>query len=157
MKPPFNLKTPLKAPPLTKNYSLVGVAFDYLMRFYLEYHNKKTIIQRNYWVADCSFKEIMRDVANRRLIEMELIQFYNSQNTLKSLIRRISSLYGQARYNYYTFLRTGTLTRDLIYSTIFLAKLDNYYRNLGNFPVGLITKSGQGSANFNRTNNFHNP
>ena len=35
-RPKGKLDKPLLAPPLTKNYQLVGIAFDYLLRFYLE-------------------------------------------------------------------------------------------------------------------------
>jgi hypothetical protein len=35
-KPDFTLKLPILAPPLTESYGLVGTAFDYLLRFYLE-------------------------------------------------------------------------------------------------------------------------
>ena len=56
LTPSFNLKAELKAPPLTNNYGIVGTAFDYLLRFYLQHHNKDTFIQNDYWVADGSFK-----------------------------------------------------------------------------------------------------
>ena len=36
-KPSIKLEGEILAPPQTKNYGLVGTAFDYLMRFVLEY------------------------------------------------------------------------------------------------------------------------
>jgi len=41
----------LLAPPLTKNYSLVATAFDYLFRFYLKRLNPQAI-EREKWIAE---------------------------------------------------------------------------------------------------------
>lgn len=38
-KPIFKEKAKIIAPPLTNNYSLIGIAFDYLMRFFLKHLN----------------------------------------------------------------------------------------------------------------------
>jgi hypothetical protein len=40
----------MAAPPLTKNYSLVGTAFDYLLRFYIERLNPKSKTRK--WIAE---------------------------------------------------------------------------------------------------------
>jgi len=41
-RPKGKLSAEIKASPLTKNYSMVGTAFDYLLRFGLKYHNPKS-------------------------------------------------------------------------------------------------------------------
>ena len=46
----------LLAPPVTKNYPLVGTSFDYLMRFYLMHLNPNTITQK--WVAEIAVELI---------------------------------------------------------------------------------------------------
>lgn len=47
---PFPL---LKAPPLTRNYGVVGQAFDYLLRFYMQRNNPNPMRPHgNQWVAD---------------------------------------------------------------------------------------------------------
>ena len=51
-KPRMSTKNEPMAPPLTRHYPLVGTAFDYLMRFYLEYLNKNAISK--HWVAEVS-------------------------------------------------------------------------------------------------------
>jgi len=53
-KPRFTAKKEILAPPLTENYSLVGTAFDYLLRFFIEYSYEQTI--SNKWVAENSLK-----------------------------------------------------------------------------------------------------
>jgi len=42
-KPQFNLQAELLAPSLTNNYSLVGTAFDYLLRFYIKRLNPDAV------------------------------------------------------------------------------------------------------------------
>ncbi len=41
--PKFNVSAELLAPPFTENYSLVGTAFDYLLRFYVKRLNRDAI------------------------------------------------------------------------------------------------------------------
>src|SRR5690349_20615427 len=47
----------LKAPPQTNNYLLMGQAFDYLLRFYIQRHNSSAPKQ-SHWVADCVYAEL---------------------------------------------------------------------------------------------------
>jgi len=61
-KQPFKLDAKIVAPPLTKNYSLVGTAFDYLMRFYIEYLNPKSITKK--WVAELAIVRLLMDTAS---------------------------------------------------------------------------------------------
>jgi hypothetical protein len=49
-RPYFKLDNPILAPPLTSNYQLVGIAFDYLLRFYLERINIGS--QTSVWAAE---------------------------------------------------------------------------------------------------------
>jgi hypothetical protein len=49
-RPYFKLDKPLLAPPLTSNYQLVGIAFEYLLRFYLERINIGS--RTSDWAAD---------------------------------------------------------------------------------------------------------
>ena len=48
--PPLGATKELAAPPLTQNYSLVGTAFDYLLRFYVERLNPES--ESGEWVAE---------------------------------------------------------------------------------------------------------
>jgi len=52
--PKIDLKADLKAPPITTNYSLVGTAFDYLLRFYIKRHNPSA--RTSEWVAEIAFQ-----------------------------------------------------------------------------------------------------
>jgi hypothetical protein len=50
--PSASLKGTMIAPPVTKNYTLMGTAFDYLMRFRLERPNPGCVTQP--WVVETS-------------------------------------------------------------------------------------------------------
>lgn len=100
----------LHAPALSPNYSLVGTAFDYLLRFYLQKENKKKVITDRKWIADEAFEKI------------------NESNRLRRSNPDIINHYKRAKDNYRKFLSEGRLTNQLIKSTIFLARLDTYYR-----------------------------
>lgn len=48
--PKLTEKREILAPPISTNYSLVGTAFDYLLRFYIEKLNPKAITRK--WIAE---------------------------------------------------------------------------------------------------------
>ena len=52
IKPRFKYNTLIQAEPLTQNYSIIGIAFDYLARFHIERFNlNKELISRP-WIAE---------------------------------------------------------------------------------------------------------
>lgn len=128
-KPEFNLVSRVKARPLSTNYSLVGTAFDYLMRFYLEYHNKDIlVIKKSCWIAESA----------RNSLTTYLLKCWNNDIRIGSnpdkLIKAID-LYNiiddgfiEAEINYKKFILSGRITNKLIISCLFLAKLDSYFR-----------------------------
>ena len=56
--PKFELKGDLLAPPLTNRYGLVGAAFDYSVRFWLERKFRKKI-ESGAWVADWAYPNLL--------------------------------------------------------------------------------------------------
>jgi len=101
-KPKFSVNKEMLAPPITKNYVLVGTAFDYLLRFYVEHINPNTITGP--WVAEVVAQMI--------------------EDTDKVLHKKTKKIIPRAKENYSQFLKTGEITDDLINSTLLLAKLD---------------------------------
>ncbi|WP_293354046.1 MULTISPECIES: hypothetical protein [unclassified Microcoleus] len=126
LTPSFKLKAELKAPPLTTNYGIIGTAFDYLLRFYLQYHNKDTCIQRNFWVADSSFKMLCLHLNSTG----EVVTGFRGDKLFKKqdLLAIITDQYEQTKINYNNYVDNGQITDELICNTIFLAKLDVLYR-----------------------------
>jgi len=107
----FPLKSPklsgeLRAPPQTKHYSLIGTAFDYLLRFHVERLNPNA--RTSSWVAE---------------IAVALTQSKPEiHQKLKNAITMIK------KGPYADFRKTGKLSESLFASTILLAKLDVFYR-----------------------------
>lgn len=96
----------LLAPSQTKNYSLIGTAFDYLLRFQIERLNPNTL--KRSWVAE-SGVELARNQPKE----------YKKLNAILNAIKNGP---------YSDFIKTGNLSESLFASTIVLAKLDMIVR-----------------------------
>ena len=99
-------KSPL-APPLTNHYSLIGTAFDYLLRFYVKRLNPHAVEKQ--WVAESAFKLFISP--------MDEIVYSKAEQILK-----------EAKSNYAKYLKTGKLTEELLKSSLKLAQLDPFHR-----------------------------
>jgi len=128
LRPAFTLKSEIKAEPLTKNWGTVGTAFDYLMRFYLQHHNKNTFIQRDTWVADHSYEMLTNQFMTSKAKEVRTGFHRDKIFKTKDLLEILTNQYDQTKSNYSKYVENGELTDDLIENTIFLAKLDAYFR-----------------------------
>ena len=106
-KPIMPKQKELLAPPLTKNYRLVGTAFDYLLRFYVQQQNPQAI--HHGWIAERSVK-ILKSKELTRLYEQAYL------------------IIVQAKEEYARYLETHQVTDDLLKSSLLLAKLDVVYR-----------------------------
>jgi hypothetical protein len=128
LRPAFTLKTEIKAPPLTTNWGIVGTAFDYLMRFYLQHYNKTTFIQRDTWVADHSYETLTNKFSTTKETEIRTGFHRDKIFKTKDLLKIITDQYDQTKTNYSKFISNGQLTDDLLANTIYLAKLDAFFR-----------------------------
>jgi hypothetical protein len=128
LRPEFDPDTEMIAPPLTNNYGIVGTSFDYLVRFFLQFHNKETFIQRDSWVADHSYKMLYKHLSNAKSKTIETGFYKDKVFKTKELLELIVEQFSQTKENYKHFLSKGYLTDELITNTIFLAKLDVYFR-----------------------------
>jgi hypothetical protein len=106
-KPSLSPLGEMRAAPLTKNYSLVGTAFDYLLRFYLEHH---------YWFTQ-TYGWIAQMASFSPLVEQEPI-----------LAEQVDGIIREAQEQHKAYLRHGQITEGLIRSCLFLAQLDPIYR-----------------------------
>ncbi len=117
-KPSFSVKNDLLAPPLTQRYTLIGTAFDYLLRFYLQHLNPNTI-HKEHWVAELALPLIKNN---------------------SPLLRKGQEIVAQAKERLRVFLATGGQMEDaLIESAILLAQLDPIFRaGVGHENVGHV-------------------
>lgn len=117
-KPRFNLKKEILAPPVTKHYGLVGTAFDYLMRFYIEHLNPEAITST--WVAEHAVE---------RMEKLGLAFFQGSVVGIDSdLLVKGERIISQARTVYSNYLKSGVMNNEVIRSALLLAQLDTYFR-----------------------------
>jgi hypothetical protein len=128
-KPPFHFKDDIGATPLTKNYGLVGTAFDYILRFYMEFVNKDRIIIRDQWVAESAYLILKNHLNKHTDPTIEIGYQKNIPQNVIELSCYIENQYNLAKLNYDNFIINGIITDELIQSSVFLAKLDIYFRS----------------------------
>jgi hypothetical protein len=105
-RPPFKGDMPMLAPPLTTNYSIVGSAFDYLLRFYVERLNPEA--RTTGWVAGAGLLLL--------------------RGSRPEIFEIASEYFIRARVQYQKYIQDGVLTGDLITGAIRLAYLDVIFR-----------------------------
>src|SRR6185437_13527503 len=124
--PSFGLKTWIKAPLFANDCRIVGTAFDYLMRFHLQFINPETFIQRENWVADIAFTRLTNYLSGKKGMEIAIGSKKDkivNANLLKSIIAK---QYKEAKKNYLKYIGNGQITDELAKNALFLAKLDVY-------------------------------
>lgn len=97
-------------PPLTENYSLIGTAFDYLLRFYIARINK---------------------VKDREWISENTLNLLKYKKTSRVEIREIIF---KIKRDYKEYLENGLIDDSLIRNVIVLAKIDGIFRSGGTIP-----------------------
>jgi len=151
--PSVKLEGEIKAPPITTNYPLMGTAFDYLMRFYLERINKNAIA--DHWVAENSVAMLnaMSQVAKKKsktpkklLPSKQKImeEFRDVSSQIIAASNKMSELMDDAKRIHAVYLKNGDLNSDILKTSIVLAQMDAFYRsgnihpNLGSVEEGDI-------------------
>ncbi|HRO46959.1 hypothetical protein [Agriterribacter sp.] len=110
-RPAFHYEMPLLVPPLTKNYGVIGTAYDYLFRFTIEHHNKREKIETAKWIADIAFRGIAG-------------VYCENAEKRKILNDRFQSV----KINYGAYIKNGRLNKQILSDLLFLAKLDLFFR-----------------------------
>ena len=108
-RPKGKLNKPILAPPLTKNYQLVGIAFDYLLRFYLERINAGA--KTSGWAAEDG------------VILLEPFEGISDK------YEKAKSHLDGARNLYQSYIQDGFLTDELISAALCLAHLEGSRRS----------------------------
>jgi hypothetical protein len=123
-KPRLNGKQiSMTAPPMTENYRIVGAAFDYLLRFYLQRVNTQSVCSS--WVASNSVQILKKGKTFSYDIDAERLNCENPYEAHKikagKILRRAERLHSK-------FINDGKLTTDLLGAVMQLAYLDSIYR-----------------------------
>jgi len=135
-KPRFSVDKQLLAPVITSNAPKIGIAFDYLVRFYANYLNSNALSYQ--WVAEKSL-EILNDIKDNDAVliapNFRLGKAHNADKLPKSFIENCKKLKYQcqseakitietAKKNLSSYLKTGKMDDKLISSALNLAELD---------------------------------
>lgn len=122
--PKMAIEKKLLAPPLSNRYSLVGTAFDYLMRFYLKRLNPGALT--SHWVAELALTASLSPLLQDVVINGETGQIISFRET--ELTKKARWIVEQAKAEYSQYLSTGRITDQLIESALRLAQLDPIFR-----------------------------
>jgi len=123
-KPKLGEKKELLAPPRSKRLSLVGTAFDYLLRFRLQRLNPEAIRQQ--WVAKEAILRLSIGNINGATYDIDTGTI---EGTNDPLVDKAERYFNDAWIEHERYIGTGKLTDSLIRSTLRLAQLDTYYRS----------------------------
>lgn len=111
----------LLAPPLSKRYSLVGTAFDYLLRFYVQRLNPNAKQRR--WVAEAGLEKLGgTEFYDIDAEEWSFLDDDGNQKTGRAILNR-------ARAAHDRYMASGKITDSLLKGVIGLAQLDVIYRS----------------------------
>lgn len=108
---PIQLEQRPMCEPLTNHYTLVGTAFDYLLRFSLQRLHPHAVDQP--WVAELAAMKHQYAFA----------EMYG-KNRAEQAIHIVT----EAKQHHLHYLQTGILTQELLDSTLLLAQLDPFFR-----------------------------
>lgn len=110
----------LLAPPRSTHYALVGTAFDYLLRWYVQRLNPSALAKR--WIAEMAAEILWLSVAQGR-------------TDLMAPAKQARQIIQQAQRDHQEYLVSGQLTDHLLASALRLAQLDPLFR------AGVIDKN----------------
>ncbi len=128
--PKYKLKKfELKAEPQSKNYAIVGTAFDYLLRFTIE-RNFTAFIESREWVAESAVDFL----TNNSSITFDSLDTGSHEALLKKNKQFSKEIFSRFKYVkeifYYSYVnKHKTIDIDLIMGCLFLAKLDALVRS----------------------------
>jgi hypothetical protein len=121
-KPVLEINSKILAEPFTNNYVLVGSAFDYLLRFYLQRLNGAKTIHSE-WVAS--------SVVARYQNRMKQKGFNNASSPtyIKTDLEIMTGIHNKAKEAHRLYLKNGLVTDQLLGCAYGLAQIDHFFRS----------------------------
>lgn len=113
-KPILKEDRKILVPPISKNQMLIGTAFDYLLRFYIERNNK--IGNKAKWISE------------------NVMDIYKLMPDNKKFFKKIMS---RARENHDRYVKNGILSNDLLESIVYISEIDGICRTGGITPLDI--------------------
>lgn len=128
-KPRTAIKADLLVPPAASNRTIVGTAFDYLLRFHLEKCTR--IAKSSPWIAHRAIRRLVHDTL------FDSVFVGDETVGLDDIQYLIFEIVVNAKIVHRRFLDGADNLDDLIRACIGLAHCDIYYR-IGRFDVGVL-------------------
>lgn len=120
------LKAQIRAEPQTNHYSMMGTAFDYLLRFHIKRLNPNAV--RSKWIAELAVESILKDKIVSAVFQKSFDNEVSPKGFRQTTSEKISEGFDQAKSDHIQFIRDGVVSDKLLKSCIFLAKLDPIIR-----------------------------
>ncbi|MBM3282475.1 MAG: hypothetical protein FJY86_04020 [Candidatus Diapherotrites archaeon] len=130
-KPVFNLEAPMLAPPESKNYSLIGTAFDYLLWFYLK--RKYSDASESEWVAEIAMAPEVLFSVSKKFAQRNGLKEREVEESAIAIGAIGIQIIDSVKKGRMHLMETGELTDGFLADILRLSKLDAIYRG-GYFP-----------------------
>lgn len=119
--PKFKSNELIKCEPQTRNFMLIGKAYDYLLRFTLENKYEEKVFSSS-WVSEKALTHFVVD--EKYNVKDEGFQRFYRYN------KAVHEKYLRSKKFYNLFIKNeiSITNKDLVESTLFLARLDDVYR-----------------------------
>ena len=129
----------IKIEPQTKNYCLIGTAFDYLLRFSLE-RKYKNLVHSSPWIAEKALRHFeegrFTHFGNPDDIDFDNIDAIIKKKNIES--KKVKSKFEKCKSIYNEFINSQIDVKDdLLEACFFLSRLDFIFRNLFNYKISL--------------------
>ena len=121
-KPRLSAERELLAPSQSQRYSLVGMAFDYLLRFYLQRLNPDALHRP--WIAEAGLRKLSIPTEATYDIDTGELGLPDDERFDKA-----NKFFNKAREALERYIASGRMTDQLLKSTIQLAQLDVIFRS----------------------------
>lgn len=123
--PKYFLEGQILAQPRTKNYALVGTAFDYIFSWHIERRNRKVL--RTGWIDPFRSSSKVLDKIEE---ECDCDEGYPEWFPALHLCDKIQSILSKAKELRSKFLANGKLTNSILKIALSLAQLEGIYHSI---------------------------
>lgn len=113
-KPDFPFNNSMLAPPITQNYAIIGGAFDYLLRFWMEFHHGEKVVKKEEWLAAAVYRQLLKRMA---LNPSKMVKIGYRGAVLTDRLQFIDTIikeFNNAKTSYDTFMKTGEIEENII-------------------------------------------
>lgn len=119
------------APPLTNHYGLVGMAFDYLLRFYIKRLNPDAV--EHPWVSEVSLQllerlQLLSMFTKDEIFSDDVDTIINPELLDPYVYDKVEEIIEYSKKVYNEFIKTGKMNSDLYRAALLLAQVDLIYR-----------------------------